>query len=145
MPLEASFQIEGATNEDGRGPSIWDEFSRTPGKIADGRNGDVACDSYHRWREDIDLLKQYGAKAYRFSISWSRVIPDGGREDKVNEKGIAFYSDFIDALLEAGITPYVVRPVMPVVRLLLIRASDSISLGSAAKTPRQIFRLAQQG
>lgn len=103
----ASFQIEGSTNTDGRGPSIWDEFSRTPGKTLDGGDGDVATDSYRLWREDVALLKKYGIKAYRFSISWSRVIPLGGRDDPVNELGIKFYSDLIDELLAAGITPFV--------------------------------------
>ncbi|KAI5118432.1 hypothetical protein M0805_009710 [Coniferiporia weirii] len=103
----ASFQIEGGTTADGRGPSIWDTFTNIPGKIADGRNGDVACDSYHRWEEDVALLKEYGARAYRFSISWSRVIPDGGRDDSVNEKGIEYYSNLIDALIAAGIKPFI--------------------------------------
>lgn len=103
----ASYQIEGGANEDGRGPSIWDTFCKIPGKIADGTSGDVACDSYHRTQEDIALLKQYGAKAYRFSISWSRVIPLGGRNDPINEKGLQFYSRFIDDLHAAGITPFV--------------------------------------
>ncbi|KAG9125499.1 Beta-glucosidase 1B [Ceratobasidium sp. 392] len=103
----ASFQIEGSTNTDGRGPSIWDQFSRTPGKTKDGRDGDVATDSYRLWREDVALLKAYGIKAYRFSISWSRVIPLGGRDDPVNPQGIKFYSDLIDELLAAGITPFV--------------------------------------
>lgn len=103
----ASFQIEGSTNVDGRGPSIWDEFSRTPGKTLDGRDGDVATDSYRLWKEDVALLKQYGIKSYRFSLSWSRIIPLGGRNDPVNPLGIKFYSDFIDALLAAGITPFV--------------------------------------
>ncbi|KAL6238975.1 hypothetical protein BDW75DRAFT_200059 [Aspergillus navahoensis] len=103
----ASYQIEGAVNEDGRGPSIWDTFCKKPGKIAGGANGDVACDSYHRTHEDIDLLKQCGAKAYRFSISWSRVIPLGGRNDPINEKGLQFYVKFVDDLLAAGITPLV--------------------------------------
>ncbi|KAJ8091055.1 Beta-glucosidase 1B [Marasmius tenuissimus] len=103
----ASFQIEGSTDVDGRGPSIWDEFSRTPGKVLDGRNGDVATDSYVRWKEDLDLLKQYGVKSYRFSLSWSRIIPLGGRNDPVNPKGIEWYSNLIDGLLERGITPFV--------------------------------------
>ncbi|KAG8710931.1 hypothetical protein FRC08_016542 [Ceratobasidium sp. 394] len=103
----ASFQIEGSTNTDGRGPSIWDQFSRTPGKTKDGRDGDVATDSYRLWREDVALLKAYGIKAYRFSISWSRVIPLGGRNDPINPMGIKFYSDLIDELLAAGITPFV--------------------------------------
>lgn len=75
----------------------------------DGRNGDVATDSYNRWPEDLDLLVAYGAKSYRFSLSWSRIIPLGGRDDPVSEEGIKFYSDFIDALLAKGITPFVVR------------------------------------
>lgn len=102
-----SYQIEGAANEDGRGPSIWDTFSHTPGKTADGKTGDVACDAYHHMEEDIALLKSYRAKAYRFSISWSRVIPVGGRNDPINEKGIEFYVKYVDALLEAGIVPFV--------------------------------------
>lgn len=107
----ASFQIEGSTSTDNRGPSIWDAFSRTPGKTLDGGNGDVATDSYKRWKEDIALLKEYGVKAYRFSISWSRIIPEGGRGDEVNMEGVRFYNGFIDGLLEAGITPFVVsRP-----------------------------------
>ncbi|KLO12387.1 glycoside hydrolase family 1 protein [Schizopora paradoxa] len=103
----ASFQIEGSTNTDGRGPSIWDSFSRIPGKTKDGKNGDVATDSYNRWKEDFLLLKDYGVKAYRFSTSWSRVIPLGGRNDPVNPLGIKFYSKLIDELLLNGIVPYV--------------------------------------
>ncbi|TGZ83469.1 glycoside hydrolase family 1 protein [Ascodesmis nigricans] len=103
----ASYQIEGAANEDGRGPSIWDTFCKIPGKIADGSSGDVACDAYHRTQEDVALLKSYGAKAYRFSISWSRVIPLGGRNDPVNPAGIKFYQDYVDELLANGITPFV--------------------------------------
>lgn len=103
----ASFQIEGSTNVDGRGKSIWDDFSKQPGKTMDGRDGDVATDSYRLWKEDIALLAQYGVKSYRFSLSWSRIIPLGGRNDPVNPKGIAFYSNFIDALLENGIIPFV--------------------------------------
>lgn len=105
----ASFQIEGSTDADGRGKSIWDDFSRTPGKTLDGRNGDVATDSYNRWKEDVQMLADYGVKAYRFSLSWSRIIPLGGRNDPINPKGIEFYSKFIDALLENGIVPFVVR------------------------------------
>ncbi|KAG8906590.1 hypothetical protein FRB99_006545 [Tulasnella sp. 403] len=103
----AAFQVEGSVNEGGRGPSIWDDFSRTPGKTLDGRNGDVATDSYRLWKEDIKLLKEYGIRAYRFSISWPRIIPLGGRNDPLNEEGIKFYNDFIDALLAANITPFV--------------------------------------
>ncbi|KAF8478828.1 glycoside hydrolase family 1 protein [Gautieria morchelliformis] len=103
----ASFQIEGSTDVDGRGPSIWDAFSREPGRILDGGNGDVATDSYRLWRKDVQLMKEYGIKAYRFSISWSRVIPLGGRDDPINELGIRFYSSLIDELLANGIKPFV--------------------------------------
>jgi beta-glucosidase len=102
-----SYQIEGAPTADGRGPSIWDTFCAIPGKIADGSSGAVACDSYNRTAEDIELLKSTGAKAYRFSISWSRIIPLGGRNDPINPAGIAFYKKFVDDLLAEGITPFV--------------------------------------
>ncbi|OJD35696.1 glycoside hydrolase family 1 protein [Diplodia corticola] len=103
----ASYQIEGAPEEDGRGPSIWDTFCRKPGKIADGSSGDVACDSYHRTAEDIALLKQTRTKSYRFSLSWSRIIPLGGRNDPINEKGLQFYVKLADDLIAAGIEPLV--------------------------------------
>ncbi|RKL26004.1 Beta-glucosidase 1B [Fusarium proliferatum] len=103
----ASYQIEGAVDKDGRLPSIWDEFCRRPGKIADSSSGVVACNSYERTSDDIALLKQYGARAYRFSISWPRVIPRGGRQDPVNEKGLQHYVQFVDDLLAAGIQPMV--------------------------------------
>lgn len=102
-----SYQIEGGVEQDGRGPSIWDTFCKIPGKIADGSSGDVACDSYNRWADDIALLKSLGAKAYRFSISWSRVIPKGGRDDPINQAGLDYYVKLVDGLLEAGITPFV--------------------------------------
>ena len=101
----ASYQIEGGWNEDGKGLNIWDVYSHTPGKIADGSTGDVACDHYHRFREDVKLMKEMGIKAYRFSLSWSRILPNG--TGAVNEKGIRFYSDLIDCLLENGIEPYI--------------------------------------
>jgi len=100
----ASYQIEGAWNEDGRGLSIWDEFSHTPGKIRNNDTGDVACDHYHRYKEDVQLMKQLGLKTYRFSISWPRILPEG--TGKVNEAGIQFYSDLVDELLANGIQPY---------------------------------------
>ncbi|KAI0772973.1 beta-glucosidase 1B [Trametes elegans] len=103
----ASFQIEGSTDVDGRGKSIWDDYAKLPGKTLDGRDGDVATDSYKRWEEDLDLLVQYGVKSYRFSIAWSRIIPLGGRNDPVNEAGIQWYSHLIDALLARGIVPFV--------------------------------------
>jgi beta-glucosidase len=101
----ASYQIEGAYQEDGRGLSIWDTFSHTPGKVVNNDNGDVACDSYHRYEEDVALLKKLGVKAYRFSIAWPRIFPQGTGE--VNEKGLDYYHRVIDALLEAGIEPCV--------------------------------------
>lgn len=103
----ASYQIEGAVDEDGRGPSIWDTFCKIPGKIADGSSGTVACDSYHRTKEDIDLLKSLGCNSYRFSLSWSRIIPLGGRNDPINQKGIDHYVRFVDDLLAAGIEPFI--------------------------------------
>ncbi|MFH8774027.1 GH1 family beta-glucosidase [Streptomyces sp. NPDC017958] len=101
----AAYQIEGAVAEDGRTPSIWDTFSHTPGKIANDDNGDVACDHYHRWREDLGLMRQLGTNAYRLSVAWPRVIPGG--DGPANPKGLAFYDELVDALLEAGITPSV--------------------------------------
>lgn len=101
----SSYQIEGAHDVDGRLPSIWDTFCKLPGVIDNGDNGDVACDHYHRWREDFAIVKQLGADAYRFSIAWPRVIPTGS--GAVNQKGLDFYSKLVDDLLEKGITPFV--------------------------------------
>ncbi|MFI1168731.1 GH1 family beta-glucosidase [Streptomyces sp. NPDC020801] len=101
----SAYQIEGAVAEDGRSPSIWDTFSHTPGKIDNNDHGDIACDHYHRWREDIALMRQLGANAYRLSIAWPRVRPEG--DGPVNPRGLAFYDELIDGLLEAGITPSV--------------------------------------
>lgn len=101
----AAFQVEGATREDGRGESIWDRFAATPGKILTGETGDPACDSYHRYPEDITLMQTLGLNAYRFSIAWSRVIPDGS--GAINQKGLDYYSSVVDTLLAAGITPFV--------------------------------------
>ncbi|MBE2270099.1 MAG: beta-glucosidase [Anaerolinea sp.] len=100
----AAYQIEGAVTEDGRGTSIWDTFSHTPGKTLNGDTGDIACDHYHRWRDDIGLLKALNVNAYRFSIAWSRILPVG--RGKPNPAGIDFYSRLVDGLLEAGITPF---------------------------------------
>ena len=99
----ASYQIEGAAREDGRGPSIWDTFSHTPGLVVGGDTGDVACDHYHRWEDDLDLMADLGLQAYRFSIAWPRIQPTGS--GAVNAKGIAFYSKLVDGLLQRGITP----------------------------------------
>jgi beta-glucosidase len=101
----AAFQIEGAAYEDGRGPSIWDTFCRVPGAVAHGDTGDVACDHYHRWEEDIALMQELGVDAYRFSIAWPRIQPTGS--GSVNAPGLAFYDRLVDALLAAGIRPYV--------------------------------------
>ncbi|HMF75125.1 MAG TPA: GH1 family beta-glucosidase [Bryobacteraceae bacterium] len=100
----ASYQVEGAVKEDGRKPSIWDTFSHTPGKVFQNETGDVADDSYHRYKEDVQLLKALGAKVYRFSISWPRVFPDGTGQP--NDKGLAFYQRLTDELLANGIQPY---------------------------------------
>ena len=101
----ASYQIEGAHDEDGRSPSIWDTFSRTPGKVLGGDTGDVACDHYHRYAEDVALMSDLGLDAYRFSVAWPRVIPTG--TGAVNRAGLDFYSRLVDRLLEHGIRPVV--------------------------------------
>jgi beta-glucosidase len=100
----SSYQIEGAAYEDGRGETIWDRFSHTPGKVDNGDTGDVACDHYHRWREDIALMKELRLQAYCFSFAWSRILPTG--RGPVNRRGLDFYSRLIDGLLEAGVTPF---------------------------------------
>ncbi len=99
----AAYQIEGATDVDGRGPSVWDTFSHTPGKVRGGDTGDIACDSYRRYPEDADLLRSLGLSNYRFSISWPRILPDGGGQ--VNQAGLDYYKALLDALAERGITP----------------------------------------
>jgi beta-glucosidase len=99
----AAYQIEGAANADGRGESIWDRFCRTPGKVANGDTGDRACDHYHRWPEDLDLMASLGVGAYRFSIAWPRIQPEG--RGAANGKGIDFYRRLVDGMLERGITP----------------------------------------
>jgi beta-glucosidase len=101
----SAYQIEGAVAEDGRGPSIWDTFAHTPGTTRNGDTGDVADDHYHRYPQDVALMRELGVDAYRFSISWSRVLPEG--TGRVNEKGIAFYRSLCQTLVEAGIEPVV--------------------------------------
>ena len=101
----ASYQVEGAYNLDGRTMSIWDTFCRTPGKVHHGQRGDYACDQYHRYEEDLDLLSEAGIGAYRFSLAWPRILPGGGRT--VNPKGIDYYNRLIDGLLTRGIRPAV--------------------------------------
>ena len=101
----SAYQVEGSPLADGAGPSIWHRFSHTPGRVAGGENGDVACDFYNRYRDDVALMRELGLTAFRFSISWSRVFPEG--TGAVNPKGLDFYSRLADALLEAGIQPLV--------------------------------------
>ncbi len=101
----ASYQIEGAAFEDGKGRNIWDDFCCLPGKIADGSSGETATDHYHRYKEDVALMKELGIKVYRFSLSWARILPEGiGR---VNQKGLDFYNSLIDELIKNGIEPYI--------------------------------------
>lgn len=101
----AAYQIEGAWQEDGKGESIWDRLTHTPGKIVDGSTGDVACDHYHRWADDIALMKSLNIQAYRFSIAWPRVLPAG--RSRINQAGLDFYSRLVDGLLAAEILPFV--------------------------------------
>jgi beta-glucosidase len=101
----AAYQIEGAPDADGKGPSIWDTFSHTPGKIERDETGDVACDHYHRYRDDVALMADLGLTAYRFSIAWPRVMPQG--RGNANPQGLDFYSRLVDALLERSLTPFV--------------------------------------
>jgi len=99
----AAYQIEGAAFEDGRTASIWDAFSRVPGAVINADNGDVACDHYHRYADDVALMEDLGLDTYRFSVSWSRVRPDGGA---VNQKGLDFYKRLVDELRDADILPW---------------------------------------
>ncbi|CTQ53020.1 Beta-glucosidase [Roseibium album] len=100
----AAYQIEGAATEDGRKPSIWDAFSKMPGRVYQQHSGDVACDHYHLWESDLDLIKSLGVDAYRFSIAWPRILPDG--RGQVNEKGLDFYERLIDGMVERGLKVY---------------------------------------
>ncbi len=100
----ASYQVEGAWNQDGKGESIWDRFSHQPGHIMNGDTGDVACDQYHRYKEDVALMKELGLRGYRFSISWPRVFPEG--KGKPNQAGLDYYSRLVDELLAKGIRPF---------------------------------------
>ena len=101
----SSFQIEGASKADGKGPSIWDAFCQIPTKVHNNDTGDVACDHYHKFEEDIALMKDMGLKAYRFSIAWARIQPTGKGE--VNKEGVAFYNRIINTLLKNDIEPWV--------------------------------------
>src|SRR6266581_4357731 len=93
----ASYQVEGAWNEDGKGESIWDRFSHTEGRILNGETGDVGCDQYHRYNEDIAIMKELGLRGYRFSISWPRIFPEG--KGRVNQQGMDYYNRLVDELL----------------------------------------------
>ena len=101
----SAYQIEGAVHEGGKGKHIWDVYTKEPGHIYEGHTGDIACDHYHRYQADVDMMSEMGLQGYRFSIDWSRVLPEGF--GKVNEEGIAFYNHLIDALLEKGVEPYI--------------------------------------
>ena len=101
----AAYQIEGAVREGGRGESIWDRFSHTPGKVANGDTGDIACDSYHRWPADVAVMQELGVQAYRFSVGWSRIMPSG--RGAANVEGLDYYDRLVDGLLAAGIEPWV--------------------------------------
>ena len=101
----ASYQVEGAAREDGKGLSTWDMMCRRPDRVWEGHTGDVACDHYHRWKEDIGLMKKVGLQAYRLSVSWPRVIPAG--TGAVNKKGLDYYDRLVDGLLDAGIEPWI--------------------------------------
>lgn len=101
----SSYQIEGVGKESGKGMNMWDVYVKEQGKIYEGHTGDIACDHYHRFHEDVAIMKEMGLKAYRFSIDWSRVLPEG--KGKINENGIVFYDKLVDALLEAGIEPFI--------------------------------------
>ena len=101
----ASYQIEGATDKDGKSKSIWDTFTHTPGKVKNNENGDTAVDHYHRYEEDIELMANINLNSYRFSLAWTRIIPEG--MGKINPKGIDFYSRLIDKCLEKNIEPFI--------------------------------------
>src|SRR4030042_4605901 len=101
----AAYQIEGGVAEDGRGASIWDTYSHIHGNTANNENGDIACDHYHRYKDDIKIMKEMGLKGYRFSISWSRIFSEG--KGQINQKGIDFYNKLIDELLKNEIEPIV--------------------------------------
>ena len=100
----SSYQIEGAVEEDGRGKSIWDAFSHTRGRVKNGDTGDVACDHYHRWHEDVDLLSSGNFTAYRFSTAWSRILPFG--TGSIEHRGLDFYDRLVDRLLAKGLRPW---------------------------------------
>src|SRR5262249_25112968 len=99
----SAYQVEGGVKTDGRGGSIWDTFTHTPGAIGDGSNADVACDHYHLWESDLDLIKRLGLRSYRFSIAWPRVLPEG--RGQINQKGLDFYKRIVEGLHQRDIAP----------------------------------------
>ena len=101
----AAYQIEGGYNQDGKGLSVWDDFTHKKGKIKNGDNGDITCDHYNRYKEDVSLMKTLGYKAYRFSVSWSRILPEG--KGNINQKGLDFYDRLVDELLKKKIDPFI--------------------------------------
>src|SRR5438105_5117122 len=101
----SAYQIEGSSLADGAGPNIWHRFCRTPGMISDGTTGDVACDHYNRWNDDVSLMEALGLQAYRFSVAWARIFPEG--TGRANPAGIAFYDRLVDELLNRGIQPVI--------------------------------------
>ncbi|WP_040691170.1 glycoside hydrolase family 1 protein, partial [Nocardiopsis lucentensis] len=101
----AAYQVEGAAHEGARGPSIWDTYCRTPGRVTRGETGDVACDHYHRYREDVALMADLGVDLYRFSVAWPRIQPTG--RGRPNPEGLAFYDRLVDTLLETGTEPVI--------------------------------------
>jgi beta-glucosidase/6-phospho-beta-glucosidase/beta-galactosidase len=103
----AAYQIEGAAAEDGRAPSIWDEFCKIPGTIHNNENGDVADDFYHKYKQDVAMMKRMGIKNFRMSLSWSRILPNGTTDKGINGLGVAFYNYVINELIAAGIRPWV--------------------------------------
>ena len=101
----AAYQVEGAYQDDGKGLNVWDAYTQEDGHVAHSENGNIACDHYHHFKDDVKMMKKMGIRNYRFSISWTRVLPDG--TGKVNQKGLQFYSDLVDELLANGIEPLV--------------------------------------
>jgi beta-glucosidase len=124
----ASYQVEGAVGEDGRGSSIWDDFCRVPGAVLGGMTGDLACDSYRRWREDVELLARLGVGSYRFSVAWPRIQPEGAGAPL--QAGLDHYRRLADALLEAGI-----EPAATIYHWDLPSALESAGAGPSARSP----------
>jgi len=129
----SSYQIEGAWQEDGKGESIWDRFSHTPGKIVDGTTGDTACDHYHRYRDDVALMTSLGLQAYRFSISWPRILPAG--RGQVNEKGLDFYGRLVDTCSKPTSLP-----LLPCITGIYRRRWKTRAAGLLAPAWRRLWR-----